>query len=610
MTRHREEWLAAVACGLWAVGFLAGNGAALYVVTPLTFIGVLFVRRFPVTAAVFLAAVLVLGSVMGVPSENPAGLASALIAVYSVGRWATPWLGVLAIAALVFAASWADEFSVATAVFGLFLFGAGWLFGTLVRRRTNSARLARSEASLLGSEDLTMVTQEVVSRERERLAVDAVAVIRDAVEGMRQDAARACDRLDQAVIEAIHSRGSAAVAELRGLLGLLRAVAPATDDVTPGAVTARRRLMDGLLALGACLLTVYDMLSPGAPHGAASVALALVPPAALLLRRRELTTAVLLACLPTAASLVLGLPIVEGLADIAVIGVLAWTVGGSTARWPWTAMTVLAALVLVSTWRDSSGNIPITVAYFAMTLFAGHAWSERDREQAAALEESSQLREHRASEVTRAVTAERLRIARELHDVTSHAVGVMVMQAGAAAALRASSPEQAREALRTVESAGIQALSELSALVDVLGTPPLAPGAMRSQGPHRPLADELADLAERMRATGLKVDLRVTQTPIAAEAAAAAYRLVQEALTNAARHAPGAHVTVSISWAHDAWMLQVEDGGAAHPRGVDRSTDGSGFGLVGLAERFRALGGDLSAGPRPGGGFRVLARIP
>jgi signal transduction histidine kinase len=209
------------------------------------------------------------------------------------------------------------------------------------------------------------------------------------------------------------------------------------------------------------------------------------------------------------------------------------------------------------------------------------------------------------------VQEERLRLARDLHDVVSSAVGVMVLQAGAALAQRDRDPERAARAVSEVLSAGTAALTELDALAGLLDA--------HADGGDRAVTDglhpSLQALAARLGAGGLDVRLHTCgELPQGAEDVTVAYRVVQEALTNAARHAPGSHVRVLLEATGPDLLVTVHDDG--NPDGNHEGTGatppgaGAGFGLVGLTERVRARGGSVAAGPAPGGGFLLTARLP
>nr|WP_246643384.1 MULTISPECIES: sensor histidine kinase [Streptomyces violaceusniger group] len=224
------------------------------------------------------------------------------------------------------------------------------------------------------------------------------------------------------------------------------------------------------------------------------------------------------------------------------------------------------------------------------------------------------------AEMRRAVVEERARIAREVHDVVAHTLSVMVIQAGAADDVFTQRPEQARQALRAIETSARSALGELRLLLRVFrpdagedGPGEDGAGEQRGPGPWLARLDELADT---VRATGMTVRLHRTGVTGTLPAAVdlAAYRIVQEALTNTLRHAPGAdEVSVRITAEAQYVMITVTDNGpvpqCGSPHGSP-ATAGAGRGLVGMRERVRLVGGSLHAAPLPAGGFEVAARLP
>jgi signal transduction histidine kinase len=203
----------------------------------------------------------------------------------------------------------------------------------------------------------------------------------------------------------------------------------------------------------------------------------------------------------------------------------------------------------------------------------------------------------------RAIEAERARIAGELHDVVTHNVSVMVVQAGAARLAVTSSPDEATEALRAVEDSGRTAIAELRNLLGVL-SPPGGHVALRPQ----PGLGELEELISRVSTAGLSVDLHIegTPRPLPPGADLAAYRVVQEALTNVLRHAGRAATSVLVNWGENL-VITVSNAGQPTFR---VNTDLPGRGLLGLQERLSLYGGELDAGPRPGGGWQVRAVMP
>ncbi len=208
-------------------------------------------------------------------------------------------------------------------------------------------------------------------------------------------------------------------------------------------------------------------------------------------------------------------------------------------------------------------------------------------------------REQRAAE---AAKEERARIARELHDVIAHSVSVMVVQAAAAEEVLRKSPERALEPIRAVQDTGRQALAEMARLLGMLRRD----GAELGLAPQ-PGLDDLAALVEQTRIAGLPVELRVegVARPVPLGADLSAYRIVQEALTNARKHAGEARATVTVRYQTEALEIEVVDDGHAAGNG-----DGGGHGLVGMRERVALFGGELKAGPQPGGGFCVSAHLP
>ena len=244
--------------------------------------------------------------------------------------------------------------------------------------------------------------------------------------------------------------------------------------------------------------------------------------------------------------------------------------------------------------------------------FAAAAWGaartiqHRARLSVELHEAAVRAEEEREAQAARAVADERRRIAREMHDVVAHSVSVMVVQAGGARRILDRDPERAAEAARLIERTGRAALVEMRRLLGVLGSSE-EPAAMAPQ----PTIDELGGLVARAEAAGLPVTLRVEgeRRPLPAGAEAAVYRVVQEALTNALKHAGAAPTAVLLRWDPEALEVTVTDRGQ---RSVPRPPElpGGGLGIVGMRERVRVYGGELTAQPRPDGGFVVRARIP
>ncbi|HEX8004978.1 MAG TPA: histidine kinase [Trebonia sp.] len=222
-------------------------------------------------------------------------------------------------------------------------------------------------------------------------------------------------------------------------------------------------------------------------------------------------------------------------------------------------------------------------------------------------ERAARLERERDAQVQIAAAAERARIARELHDVVAHNVSVMVVQADGAGYALDSSPELARMALEAISSTGRQALAEMRSLLGVLRSAGDDPAELTPQ----PGVEQLAGLLEQARAAGLPVSFAVEGVPhpLLPGAALTAYRIVQESLTNARKHGgPTVTATVTLRFCEDQLMIKVSDDGRKSAAAA--LADGRGHGLIGMHERVEAYGGTVSAGPRPGGGWRVTATLP
>lgn len=262
------------------------------------------------------------------------------------------------------------------------------------------------------------------------------------------------------------------------------------------------------------------------------------------------------------------------------------------------------------------------VAACATGSWLGLALARARRRYRRALEERGWLLERERERAARtAVDAERARIAQDLHDIVSHHVSLMVVQASAAREVLASLPDEAAEALRAVETAGRDAMTELRHLLGVLapaqdGTEPAeADGAALAP---QPSLSRLSPLVDRIAFAGLPVEVRIAGTPRALPTGVdvTAYRIVQEALTNALRHGGGGPAEVTIRYADRYLRVEVLNRGpsvlaGAPPRPrLPEPADGAGRGLLGLRERVAVYGGDLDARRRLGGGYRVRARLP
>lgn len=272
------------------------------------------------------------------------------------------------------------------------------------------------------------------------------------------------------------------------------------------------------------------------------------------------------------------------------------------------AVVLLVLLADIPRLRDGAAWDEVVPAWFVLLGVWGFGRWMRHRAQAtAALSERAEAAEREMhGQAVRAVTEERARIARELHDLVAHSMGVIVIQAQGAQRAIGTSPERAREALLSIEAAGRSGLTEMRRLLGLL-----TDGTDASTTPQ-PTLHGIADLVARLRAAGLHVDLRVEGTVAALPAGLelTGYRVVQEATTNALKHSGQLRVDVRLRYeAH--WLdIEVVDAGRNGSVPSLAAHDSGSRGLVGMHERVSLYGGVLHTGFRPGGGFAVHARLP
>ncbi|MFH8345286.1 sensor histidine kinase [Streptomyces sp. NPDC018045] len=331
--------------------------------------------------------------------------------------------------------------------------------------------------------------------------------------------------------------------------------------------------------------------------------------ALLLLRHRHPRTVALGTAVTSAAYLAAGYPYGPVLLVIAVGCFAAVVAGHRTAAWSAVGLVWVSHL-LVGHWLHrrlpppGDGPAPwgeqlfITVLVVAVVAVSELARVRR--------EQFARVRAERMAAERRRADEERLRIARELHDVLAHSISVINVQAGVGLTLLDDDPEQARTALTTIKAASKEALGEVRQVLDTLRTPGDAP---RTPAPG---LDRLSELCEQAKGAGLTVEVTVRGTParLAPGADLAAFRIVQEALTNVIRHSGSRTARVRFGHQPDALEITVDDDGPATAAGRAGDVTGGGNGLAGMRERAAALGGTTEAGPRPDGGFRVRARLP
>lgn len=261
-----------------------------------------------------------------------------------------------------------------------------------------------------------------------------------------------------------------------------------------------------------------------------------------------------------------------------------------------------AAVVVANNPRHTTGDLVFTPVLFAIGWLAGFALRERAERAEAAELRATQAERERETAARIAVAEERARITRELHDIVAHAVSVMVLQVGAVRHRLPETMDEDSAALRGVEQTGRGALTEMRRLLGALHT-----GIGEAARAPQPGIDRLEALAREIEHAGLPVHLRVEGEPVELPAGLdlSAYRIVQEGLTNALKHARATRADVVVRFAAGELQIDVRDdgGGAA-------VSDGLGHGLIGMRERVKIYGGEMSAGNASGGGFLLSTRLP
>ncbi|MFF4265705.1 sensor histidine kinase [Streptomyces virginiae] len=383
---------------------------------------------------------------------------------------------------------------------------------------------------------------------------------------------------------------------------------------------------DAVLAFGAFVAMVLGSFAdPHGPHGPTfgtrtpepfSLLLMLLGAAALVFRRRQPRAVLAVTCGLSLLELTTG----EPRAPVAMCAVIAlYTVASRTDR-PTTwrigvltmaGLTGVAMLAGPLPWYAQE-NIGI-FAWTGMAAAAGDAVRSRRAFVDAIRERAERAERTRDEEARRRVAEERLRIARDLHDVVAHHIALVNVQAGVAAHVMDRRPDQAKEALAHVRDASRSALNELRATVGLLRQSG-DPEAPTEPAPGLGVLDELVDT---FRHAGLPVEVivqleDVAAGPLPAAVDLAAYRVIQEALTNVRKHAgPGAKAEVSVVRVGPSVEVTVlDDGGESADPAPEPGDPGGGHGLLGMRERTGALGGTCFAGPRFGGGYRVHAILP
>ena len=501
---------------------------------------------------------------------------------------------------------------------GVYVYGAA---GVLVVRSLDGHRAALERTRAHADRRASLARQSpepALREERRRLAADIRRVLLDVLSEIRDTVADvlAAGVPGPAVEEAVQqlrARTHLATSELRRLLGILRSVegqvstgpprvAPerAADDPQPLGRPRRRDVVESLvLAALAVVECVIDL--PGRPGGLTATPVILTAAAAAAFAGR--------AAAPVLTAVAQGLvfavgfwaaaPVVSGVWLVRGVGGVLWAAATSRPVWPGVGAAVfLATTVLGTRQQEPTVGVVATWAVVLVALAGGLVVAGQARRAARESRETDALRHARAAELHRAVSLERVRLARELHDAVSHSVGVISMQLNVLDVV--TEPAQRRRTLVSIRDTCDETLAELLSIEDHFlgGIGPLPP--------RRTMSDVSA-LLERLRASGLVVDVQEQGSPDPRQLPVV-YRLLQETLTNVLQHAPGAVAHVLIDVDETGTRLLVQDDGPGLGADAGRADH---YGMIGVRERVELAGGTLTFGPGgPGGGFCVSAFLP
>ena len=349
---------------------------------------------------------------------------------------------------------------------------------------------------------------------------------------------------------------------------------------------------------------------PATELDAGAYALLALGPLALVMRRRYVREVLAFVFAVTAAYVARGYPLGPNFLSLGLAIISAVFAGERVLAWAAIGTGWLLFLGLPWALGHSGGPKVLAALAIGAWLLVALAGAERVRGRQERFAQARRARELRAR---RQADEERLRIAQELHDVLAHNISLINVQSGVALHLMDEKPEQARIALTAINEASADALREVRSVLGVLR-------GNGEQAPRAPTAglDRLDDLVARTTAAGVGVTLEVhgERRPLPASIDLAAFRIVQEALTNVVRHAGAGVATVELTYGPDDLTVQVDDDGHGPDTSGGRhevqvpNGEGGGNGIPGMRERAVALGGTFDAGPRSRGGFRVRARIP
>jgi signal transduction histidine kinase len=488
--------------------------------------------------------------------------------------------------------------------------GHGWLdwaFGTIVLtgvalvariswRVHRDARRERDTASRLQALPAAEAARRAVVVERQRLSHDIELCVRESLVRVGHYAAEASAAHDPtAALRRVQAEARSANTELRRQLGLLHSAdnEPVQPEGAP-AVASQFGLPDYVVAGAVVAVAAVDLMTEHVfeiVDWSWAVLLLTLSSAATVLLRRVAPLVGAWACTALiGVGTIIDAPVTDGFSFPLTVGILAWSVASLRSLHAWLTNGVLVSVALISRLLNQPDNAPINAVLLAVAVLGGATVGHSRAARAAAQESASARGRVLEAAAAEAVQAERRQIARELHDLVSHAVSMIAVQAGAAELSWPGDPATVRRAIDVVQSTAERTVRELDSTL---------PGGA-------PTSHDLAELdalCSRMRAAGLPVTLHLEGT-LPMEAAATVYRVVQESLTNALRHAPGSRVQIEVVTGPTEVVVRVADDG---PGQVDGSRRG--YGLVGLAERLRLAGGTLETHSAPEG-FTVTAVMP
>jgi signal transduction histidine kinase len=458
---------------------------------------------------------------------------------------------------------------------------------------------ARARARLLARTRPDQVAREAIEEERRRLSIEISGMLRETLEEVAGEVSDVGRDDPRPALRRVHAATQLATSELRRQLGLLREQGDAVPDeeaATPGAPSRRDLYVALAITAVAAVETSLYLFTEGKEQLWPGSAITSTLAAATVVGRRSALALATTCCAAVfAISSVVGSPVFGGFWSFGTVGMLLWTVAVRD-RWRLTEVAAGAALVASVVWTrrvDDPDNLEVIVVIMVVAVVAGLVARALGAREASFRSRAERRAEELRVAAEMAVNAERLGFARELHDVTSHAVGLIALQAAAAQVSWPTDPDSTRASIAVIRETAETALRELDGL-GIGATPPRS-------------IEDIHALVERIRAAHTRVDLRV-EGELAGPCAGIVHRVVQEALTNTVRHAPGAAATVDVRVDDARVHVRVrDDGGGTSAR---RPGTTRGFGLVGLAERVQLAGGTLTAGPDESGGFVVEAVVP